>query len=378
MSKEMSKTTMFLSSRQIILLILGLSISGGILLFPARVARVFGTSGWFLVPVAGLLFIFTAWLTACLGRIFPGETVVEFSRRLLGRPLGFLVSLVVILFFLLYIPVEIRILQELVNISILRRAPSWFVSATFLLVLVYATAAEFETLAQVNEVLIEITIIVGLLVAFFGWRFFDPSNLLPVFNVEELNLAKFWEEAGMILSYLGYPLLFLVFPYVRRPRELPRAAVFAVTLVVLINAFFIITVYGVFGRNEVAGQAWPGLELAKAVNFEVVILERLDMILIVSWLGAIFTTCFLSYHFAVAGLSRLFNMRSHSPLAWALAPVIYYLSTILTNYFAWNKWLSYLSVLAVFVGVVLPIFLLFVAGLRRWLGPSGGPGEEGQ
>ena len=136
---------------------------------------------------------------------------------------------------------------------------------------------------------------------------------------------------------------------------------------VLLYTFLTVTTFGVFGRNEVAGQAWPGLELAKAVNFEVVILERLDMILIISWLSAIFTTCFLSYHFAVAGLSRLFNLRSHSPLAWALAPVIYYLNTILTNYFAWNQWLSYLSVLALFVGVVFPVFLLFVAGLRRWL-----------
>ena len=368
----MGKTTMFLSSRQIILLILGLSISGGILLFPGRIARVFGTGGWVLVPAAGLLFIFAAWITARLGQLFPGETVVEFSRRLLGRPLGFLVSLVVVLFFLLYIPVEIRILQELVNISILRQAPSWFVSATFLLVLAYATAAEFETLAMVNEILIEITIFVGLLVALLGWRFFDPSHLLPVFSAEELNLAMFWEEAGMILNFIGYPLLLLIFPFVRRPKELPRAAVFAVTLVVLINAFFIVTTFGVFGRNEVAEQAWPGLELAKAVNFEVVILERLDMILIVSWLGAIFTTCFLAYHFAVAGLSRLFNLRSHSPLAWGLAPVIYYLSTILTNYFAWNQWLSYLSALAVIVGVVIPLFLLFVAGLSRWLLGSSG------
>jgi spore germination protein (amino acid permease) len=301
---------------------------------------------------------------------------VEFSRRLLGRPLGFLAGLVVVLYFLLYIPVEIRILQELVNISILRHASSWFVSGTFLLVVAYATAADFETLTQVNEVLIEITMIVGLLVTLFGWRFFDPFHLQPVFNAEELNLAKFWEEAGMIVGFTGYPLLLLVFPFVRHPRTLPRAAVFAVTLVVLTYSFFIITTLGVFGRNELAGQAWPGLELAKAVNFEVVILERLDMILIVSWLGAIFTSCFLAYHFAVAGLSRLFNLRSHSVLTWALAPVIYYLSTILTNYFAWNKWLSYLSILAVFVGVVLPLFLLLMAGLHRWLGSSGNPGGE--
>lgn len=372
----MKKPKLLLSSRQIILLILGLSISGGILVLPGRVARVFGTSGWVLAPAAGLLFILAAWITARLGRMFPNQTVVEFSRLLLGRPLGFLTSLVIILFFLLYIPVEIRILQELVNISILRRAPSWFVSGAFLLVLAYSTNTDFETLTQVNEILIEITIIVGLLVAFLGWRFFDPFHLRPVFSGGEINLSKFWEEAGMLLAFTGYPLLLMIFPFARRPRAVPRAAVFAVTLLVLINAFFIITVYGVFGRNEVTGQAWSGLELAKAVNFEVVILERLDMILIISWISAIFTTCFLAYYFAIFGLRRLFNLRSHSFLVWGLAPVIYYLSTMLTNYFAWNRWLSYLSVLAVLVGMILPLFLLLMAWLRRWLDSSGG--EEGE
>src|SRR5690606_28151011 len=120
----MGKTTMFLSSRQIILLILGLCISGGILLFPGRIARVFGTGWWVLVQAAGRLFICAAKSAARLGQLYPGEAVVVFSRRLLRRPLGFLVSLVVVLFFFLNTPVEIRILQELVNISILRQAPS--------------------------------------------------------------------------------------------------------------------------------------------------------------------------------------------------------------------------------------------------------------
>src|SRR5690554_98089 len=188
----MKKETLFLSSRQIILLILGITIGGGILILPGRCARVLGAGGWLLAPISGVIFIFGAWVTARLGRFFPDETVMEFSRRLLGRPLGILVSLVFILFFFLYVPVEIRILQELVNISILRRAPSWFVTGAFLLVLAYSTNTDFETLTQVNEILIEITIIVGLLVAFLGWRFFDPFHLRPVFSGGEINLSKFW------------------------------------------------------------------------------------------------------------------------------------------------------------------------------------------
>src|SRR5690554_4847499 len=258
----MKKETLFLSSRQIILLILGITIGGGILILPGRCARVLGAGGWLLAPVSGVIFIFGAWITARLGRFFPDETVMEFSRRLLGRPLGILVSLVFILFFFLYVPVEIRILQELVNISLLRRAPSWFVTGTFLLVLSYTASVDFDTLTHVNELLIEISIVVGFLVTLLGWRFFDPVHVLPVFSGGGRELTAYWEEAGIILTFTGYPLVLLVYPFTRRPREVSRATVLALILIILINTFFTITVLGVFGHAETAGQAWPGLELA--------------------------------------------------------------------------------------------------------------------
>lgn len=372
----MKKETLFLSSRQIILLILGITIGGGILILPGRCARVLGAGGWLLAPISGVIFIFGAWVTARLGRFFPDETVMEFSRRLLGRPLGILVSLVFILFFFLYVPVEIRILQELVNISILRRAPSWFVTGAFLLVLAYTASGDFDTMTQVNEFLIEVSIVVGLVVALLGWRYFDPVHVRPIFSGGKMELSTYWEEAGMILAYTGYPVVLMLYPFTRRPREVSRASVLALVMITLINTFFIVTVFGVFGYAETAGQAWPGLELAKAVNIEVVVLERLDLILIISWISAIFTTCFLAYFFAAFGLSRMLGLRSHSYIPWALAPVVYYLSTILNNYFTWNKWLSYFSILAVLTGLVLPLFLLVIALLQRWLEPPAGAEEE--
>ncbi len=372
----MKKETLFLTSRQIILLIMGLSISGGTLILPGRCARILGAAGWLLVPAVGLLFLFGAWITARLGLLFPGETLIEFSRRLVGRPLGVLVSLVFISFFFLILPVEIRILQEVVNISLLPRAPSWFVTGAFLLVLSYTASVDFDTLTQVNKVLIEICIAVALLVALLGWRFFDPVNVRPVFSGDGRELTAYWEEAGMVLAFTGYPLVLLVYPFTRRPREVSRATVWALVAIVLMNTFFVLTVLGVFGHGETAGQAWPGLELAKAVNIEVVILERLDLILVISWLSAIFTTCFLAYFFVAFGLARLLGLRRRAYLPWALAPLVYYLSTALNNYFVWNRWLAYLSILAVLTGLVLPLFLLAVALLQRWLASPAHAEEE--
>ena len=85
----------------------------------------------------------------------PGQTLVEYSQELLGKPLGIMYSLFLAAYFFSFLPVETRVLQELVNISpCLQRRPglSWF----FHLCHGVRRFPRHSPMAQVNELLIEI------------------------------------------------------------------------------------------------------------------------------------------------------------------------------------------------------------------------------
>ncbi|HEY8345349.1 MAG TPA: endospore germination permease [Bacillota bacterium] len=359
------KKERFLTIRQAVLLIICFSIGGGILYLPNSAAKVLQSGGWLWIFGVGLLVILSGLITAFLMRMFPEDTVVELSQKLLGKPLGITVSLMLILFFFSFVPLEVRILQELVNISLLQQAPFWFVGVLFLLTLAYAASQNIKSMVYVNELLMEIALGIGLAVTALAWQHFDPIHLLPVFGEVRLNLAHFREELGVAYIYTGFPVIFFLVPYFKLPQKVVKATFIGTVFLTLIYTFFTLTVLGVFGYKETLNLAYPGLELAKSVNLETVILERLDLVLIVSWISAIFTTCLVSYFFTALAISKLCGFKSHSPVAWALAPLTYYLSTLLTNYFVWKEFSAYLGLFALLVTVILPGILLIIALLKR-------------
>lgn len=353
-----------LDARQVTLIVLGFGIGGGILTLPSLAAEVFGASGWLIVLVLGLFHIGGAWIAGRLAEKFPEETIIEYSPRLLGKYLGLLFNLIYITGFLLVIPIEIRILQELVNISLLPDVPIWFVSGSFLLTIAYGASRKIDQIAQVNELLIEIAVLVGLFVVFLAMQHFKPLHLLPLFSKDQIHLDKVDILVGMAFSFASFPVISMVVPYLRNPRQTTLAVVKGNIIITLNYTVFTLIVLGVFGYQETTKLSWVALELAKSVNFEAVILERLDLVVLVSWISALYTTALLSGFVVSSGVKMMFKLKNHAYVIWALVPLVYYLSAIFTNYFVWTRWSAYVA--GIFV--VISVFfypLLYLLSLRK-------------
>lgn len=353
-----------LDARQVTLVVLGFGIGGGILTLPSLAAKVFGASGWLIVLVLGLFYTGGAWIAGRLAEKFPEETIIEYSPRLLGKYLGLLFNLIFITSFLLVIPIEIRILQELVNISLLPDAPIWFVSGSFLLAIAYGASRQIDQIAQVNELLIEIAIIVGLFVVLLAMQHFEPLHLLPFFSKDLIHPDKVNELVGMAFSFASFPVISMVVPYLRNPRQTTPAVVKGNIFITLVYTIFTLIVLGVFGYQETTKLSWVALELAKSINIEAVILERLDLVLIVSWISALYTTALLAGFVVSASVKRMFKLKKHAYVIWALVPLVYYLSTIFTNYFVWTRWSVYVAALFVVISVFF-YPLLYLLSLRK-------------
>lgn len=357
-----------LSPRQITLLILGFGVGGGILTLPSLAAEVLGASGWLLVLALGFLYTGSAWVVARLAVKFPEETIIEYSPRLLGKWLGLLFNLAFIIQIFLVTPINIRILQELVNISLLPGAPTWFVSGSYLLVLAYGASRQLDQIAQVNELLIEIALMVGFFVVLTTFQQFEPLHLLPVLSRDQINLDKIEQLVGMNFAFGSMQVVSMVVPYIRDPQQTAKATVKAALIITFTYTLFTVVALGVFGYKEAIELSWVGLELAKSVNFQAVILQRLDLILIVSWISALYTTGLTASFLTGTALGRLFRTRKATAFIWGLVPVVYYLCTKLENYFVWSRasfYVALLSLVITFIGYPLLYLLSWVKGKRH-------------
>lgn len=359
----MSRET--LSEKQVGRLLVGITVGGTILTLPSVAAKAFGTAAWWVLIGFGLVFIIGGWLTARLVEKFPDETLVEFGPRLLGKPLGIVLNLFLILVFFSIVPLVTRLMVEITNIAVLPFGPSWFISGFFLLAVVYGVAKGLDTFVQVNEILVFISIAIGATVVLLGWQNFNKVHLLPLFYVKEFNLKNPSLFLGPALAFFGYPILFYLAPYIRGSGKITGQTVRSLVFVTILYSFFTLTVLGVFGVQETINQGWPALELAKSVNMPGIFLERLDLVLILSWIPALYTTAAASFFFGVLGLVRTFKLQKYASwFIWSLAIIFFFASGRLTNYFVWNKVAVYIGLVGMTVSLVYPLLLWFAYLLR--------------
>lgn len=365
----------FVSNKQVSRLLLGYTLGASLLIMPSGMARSFGESAWFFVIGYGLIFTLGTWLTARLVEKYPDQTIVEFGPKLLGKFLSFLLNLGLSLYFLALVPFQARAMVELTNIAILPFGAGWFVAGFFMLAVLYGVIKGLDTFAQLNELLIGLAILVGMIVTVLGWQNFRLFHLFPIIDVNAINLKSPLQLATLSSAFIGYPILFLVAPFIKKPKGITGRAVRTMLFITLVYSFLVLTVVGVFGAKETMNQGWPVLELAKSVNLPGLLVERLDLVMLLAWIPAVYTSATGSLFFGIEGISRLFKIKWRSPLAWILAVVLFFMTNAITNYFHWVRIGIYLAIAGLFFSLAVPALLWIVYLFRHKEGQANDGGR---
>lgn len=354
----------FISNKQVSRLLLGYTLGASLLIMPSKMAQSFGESAWLFVIGYGLIFTFGAWLTARLAEKYPDDTLVEFGPKLLGKTISFLINLGLSAYFLALVFFQTRAMVELANIAIIPFGPGWFIAGFFLLAVMYGVIKGLDTFVQLNELLIGLALFIGIVVCVLGWQNFKVLHLFPIFNIKQINLKSPMQLAALSSAFIGYPILFFITPFINKPSGITKRAVRTMFFITIIYSFLVLTVIGVFGAKETMNQGWPVLELAKSVNLSGILLERLDLVFLLAWIPAVYTSATVSFFFGVDGMSRLFKIRWRSPLIWILTVLLFITTNLIANYFHWMRIGNYLAITGIFFSLAVPL-LLWAAYLFR-------------
>ena len=327
-------------------MILGMVIGAGALSLPRSASKVMGPAAWWLMAVIGVVYIIIAAVNASVARVYPDETFPELVVKFFGRPVGFAAGLLLSVFFLLVIPAESKVMMELVNIALLPLAPPWFIVGSFLLVCLYMAFRGMDTVAQVNQILIGISFTVLIITIVLAWQFFQPDRLLPILDIHNVKIFSA-EWLNIAFTFLGFQIILLIAPYLREPRKLFRDTVTSMAAV------------------TVRSVNWPILELAKAINISGIFIERLDLLLVIAWIPAIFTTAAGGYYFCALSLGHLFSMERLHPILWLLFPATVFLTYIVDNVFTLQSWIAAASLLGMVSTMLLPVGHLIYLAKRK-------------
>lgn len=275
-----------ISIRQLQILIILDSFGTGIITLPRIASEAAGVDGWISVIVSVLIAAAGVYIMTTLGRMFPNQSFYSYSSAIASKPVGFVLSILLVAKLILLISFELYFFGEIVNLIMLKNTPRRVIILTLLLISGYACGKGYETRARIAELLIFVIIIPLLLVFSFASLDVDFSNILPVLKTPPKDILYGGFECFQ--AFMGLEALLLVYPYMNNQHKVRRSSVNAVIIVGII--FVIITFITMcrFGTHTILDQPWPILEMMDTVDLPGSFIERQEAFIMSFWIVSMF------------------------------------------------------------------------------------------
>lgn len=351
-------------------------IGVGVLPLPLFASRSGGTRAP-LVTVIGIMVAFLGMiLITKLGQRFPRQTIIQYSEDLVGKLLGRIGSLCVIIFFAILTSLAAREFGEVVVTTVLKKTPLDVTVIVMLLLAALSTRNSITTFAYIHHFYFPILLFPVLLIIALSLKNANMLFLQPVVGTEDWGKMF---NGGLTIAALfqGSFVITMVIPSMRNPARAMTSAYWAILITGGLYLSIVTATVAVFGPEETNKLLWPTLELAKTTSLPANILERLDAAFLAVWVTAVFTTLFSTYYLTIHSLSQLLRLKDHRMFSMMILPFVFIMAMLPQNVLNMYDIIVWIGQFGLLITVVYPLILLLVAALRKKRGDSDGGQNSG-
>ncbi|MHA6481376.1 GerAB/ArcD/ProY family transporter [Paenibacillus sp. strain BS8-2] len=343
------------------------SLGSAALIVPSAVISIARQDGWasmlLAIPVQyAVLLVYLA-----LMKRFPRLSIVQYSEIIAGKWIGKVIGLTFIFFFLTLSMLVLRNLVDFMSKTVLPQTPTWFISATFMFVIIYGVYLGIETIARTGEVLFIWSLFVLVIITLTLLNQVHFEYFQPVMGEGVMPMLK------GLYPVLGFPItecviITAILPMVAKSeREQLRSRIFgAVAMTGGISSLIVMLLIAVMGVEETSRSPFAVYEMAKIINIEE-ILVRVEILFAVVWVGTVFMKLALCMYTLSVMLGQLLQLKTYRPLVFPLGMLIVPMSLVIyrngvhASNFAMNVWTVYSAA----QGLIIPLLLWLAAMIFR-------------
>lgn len=322
-------------------------------------------ASWLTLLLGGTAGLAVAWVYTALALRFPGQSLVGYGKRVLGRWLGGVTGLLYIWYGLHLGALVLRNFGEFLSSTILPDTPMIVVVTVLMAVSAYGVRHGVETLGRASQVMNTIVIAQALLTTLMLAAEMRLEYLVPVFG------DGFQPVLQGALSTLGFPfgetiLFALLLPLVRPTRQIRPT----VMLTMAVGALFLSMVHArntaVLGADLIAAERFPTFGTTRLVDVAD-FFTRVDAIVVGNWIVTGYIKISICLLAVTRGVAEWTGVSEYRPLVLPVSAIMATLSFVLfdniseMSTFAVTIWPIY----SVPFQILMPILLLGVAALRR-------------
>lgn len=347
---------------QTVVIISNFILGIGILTLPRTVTEKVKTpDGWITIILGGIVALLVAIIMVKLAERFPGKSIFQYSNEIIGKVIGSVVSLCIIIYYLTLSSFELRAMSETTRLFLLQGTPNWAIILPFIWVGLYLITGGINPIARMFEIVFPITILFFLLVMFLGIKVFDINNLRPVMGMGVMPVMKGLTTTS--LSFVGFEIILIIYMYMKEPSRALKATVIGLSISLVFYCVTFVMVIGALSIDGAVTQTWPVLTFIRSFEISGFFVERFDSLLLVIWIMQLFTTFTVCYYAAALGLSHIFN-KNINLFIYGLAPLTYIVSMMPRNINEMFTMGSMIGNFTLYFFSCVPILLLLITLVR--------------
>ncbi|AGL00894.1 GerAB/ArcD/ProY family transporter [Desulfoscipio gibsoniae] len=352
-----------ISSGQAVFLNITMIIATAMLAVPAIAAVHARQDAWLSMLLATLLALPIAWVTASLGTLFPGKTLVEYTEDILGKWPGKLLGLLYLLWFIHICSIMIREYGNFLIDVFMPETPLIVINILGAALAAYTVKNGLEVLARVNQIFLPIILISVILIFLLALPEMKLERFLPVFEAETVKIFKGaivpWGWMGEIITFA------MLIPFLAQPGQTRHTAVITIPLVGLFFTLLAVASVAVFGP-VFSNMNFPVLNAARVINIANFI-DRPEPIIMAIWIIGGLLKISIFYYVSVLGFAQWLNLKDYRPLVLPVGVILIALSiAVAENMLELTHFLGNVSPYELLTfELVIPLTLLLIALVRR-------------
>ncbi|MEW9673362.1 endospore germination permease [Ammoniphilus sp. 3BR4] len=352
-----------ISALQMAILMHPTIIATAILLLPAITTRHAERDMWISPIWASLTGFLTVFLAYQLNQFYPKETIIQYSRHIVGVIPGKIYGLVLLFFYLHINGIVIREYGEFIVGAFLLQTPINLVMGSMVLACAFAVRGGIEVLGRLGQMFVPIVVLLIFLIFFLLFPDMEPENMFPIM------------EKGIIPSMVGamapqswfseFLLISFLLPHLTDREKGLRWAMISVFLVLVVMLVTNLATLFIMG-GITATLAYPVMSIVRYISIAD-FLEHLESLVMAMWVAGAFIKISVFYYALVLGTAQWLNLSDYRPL-------IFPLGLLLTLFAIWSapnlaELAHFLGTASVFyltsVQTAIPLLLWMIAQLRR-------------
>ncbi|PEK99845.1 endospore germination permease [Bacillus sp. AFS017336] len=352
-----------ISSLQMAFMLYPTIIATAILMLPSFTAQYAKQDLWLSPIWACLIGFLTVFIAIQLNKLYPNQTVIQFSQEIVGRFFGKIVGLLFLIFYIPTTGLITRSYGEFVVDSFLPHTPVVVITGSMILVCSFAIRGGIELLGRVADLFVPIFIITLILLLLLLLPDFNFNNLLPI--MEDGFMPSF--KGSIILQgwFTEFFLIIFLLPFLKDSKKGPKSISWTVFAVMITLVIVNMSAYAVLGTTT-PYKVYPLMNVARYIsiaNF----FEHLEAIFMAVWILGTFVKISIFYYASVLVVAQLLNLSDYRPIVLPVGILIVEFcfwslpSTVEISHYETAAFPFY----ALFVQTIIPLFLLLLSLFKR-------------